>query len=225
MREVVLDTETTGLSPDEGHRIIEIGAVELIDDVPKKHFQSYINPERDVPDEAFKIHGLSTEFLYDKPVFNDIADNFLHFIEGATLVIHNARFDLSFLNAEFVRANLRTLSNPVVDTLQLARLKFPGESVSLDALCRRFSVNTQKRADAHGALIDSEFLSEVYLELTDKKQRGLNLRVAEKEAISLQKPPITQRKALMPSPEEILAHQEILAQLNQPIALEKWLKK
>ncbi len=176
MREICLDTETTGLKPEEGHRVIEIGAVELIDKVPTgREYHVYINPERDVPPGAVEVHGLTAEFLADKPLFADIAEEFLAFIEGATLVIHNAEFDRRFLNAELER-----LGHPLiprercVDTLAIARAKFPGAPASLDALCKRFAIDNSHR-DLHGALIDAKILAEVYLELVGGRQRALGL--------------------------------------------------
>ncbi|WP_322891002.1 MULTISPECIES: DNA polymerase III subunit epsilon [unclassified Yoonia] len=171
MREIVLDTETTGFEPGEGDRIVEIGAVELIRHVPTgRTYHQYINPQRTMPAEAFAVHGLGDDFLADKPLFKDIADDFLGFIGDAKLVIHNATFDMKFLNAE-----LGWLHKPVlpmdraVDTLMIARRKFPGSPASLDALCRRFGIDNSSRT-LHGALLDSEILAEVYLELIGGRQ-------------------------------------------------------
>ena len=182
MREICLDTETTGLKPEEGHRVIEIGAVELIDKVPTgREYHVYINPERDVPAGAVEVHGLTAEFLADKPRFADIAEEFLEFIGDATLVIHNAEFDRRFLNAELER-----LGHPLiprercVDTLAIARAKFPGAPCSLDALCKRFAIDNSHR-DLHGALIDAKILAEVYLELVGGRQRALGLMEAAAE--------------------------------------------
>jgi DNA polymerase III subunit epsilon len=170
MRQIVLDTETTGLEPEQGHRIIEIGAVELIDRKPtRRHFHRYVNPQREIDDGALAVHGITQAFLADKPAFSDIADEFLTFIAGAELIIHNAPFDVSFLDYEFAR-----LSRPhrrieeicsVVDTLALARHKHPGQKNSLDALCRRYGVDNSQR-DLHGALLDAEILADVYLMMT-----------------------------------------------------------
>lgn len=171
MREIVLDTETTGLSFAEGHRIVEIGAVELWNHLPTgKTYHQYINPQRDMPAEAQAVHGISAEFLADKPVFDAIADTFLAFIADAPLVIHNVGFDVPFLNAELALAGRRTIppSQPV-DTLAIARSRFPGAQNSLDALCRRFRIDNSMR-DKHGALLDSELLAEVYLELMGGRQ-------------------------------------------------------
>jgi len=176
MREIVFDTETTGLEPAEGHRIVEIGAVELHNHVPTgRTWHHYVNPRRDMPQEAFAIHGISAEFLADKPAFEAIADDFLAFVAGATLVAHNAGFDVKFLNAELGWAGRPLLSEAaIVDTLALARRKFPGAMVSLDALCRRFEIDNSRRT-YHGALLDSEILAEVYLELIGGRQPGLVL--------------------------------------------------
>lgn len=173
MREVIFDTETTGLSPSAGHRLVEIGCVELLNLVPTgQTFHRYVNPQRDMPDEAFRVHGLSEVFLKDYPPFQEIAKDFLAFIGNSALVAHNASFDLKFLNAELQQAQLPPLSNPVVDTLRLSKKKFPGFGASLDALCRRFSIDTTKR-DKHGALLDSHLLAAVYLELKGGKQPSL----------------------------------------------------
>jgi DNA polymerase-3 subunit epsilon len=179
MREIVLDTETTGFEPSEGHRIVEIGAVELFNHMPTgRTYHQYINPQRDMPTEAFNVHGLSEEFLRSHPVFRDIGRAFLDFIADARLVIHNAAFDIKFLNFELERAGLMQLEQArVTDTLALARRKFPGSPASLDALCRRFGVDNSAR-EKHGALLDSEILAEVYLELIGGRQPDLVLAPA-----------------------------------------------
>jgi DNA polymerase-3 subunit epsilon len=173
MREIVLDTETTGLDPFEEprHRIVEIGAVELWNQVPTgKTFHQYINPERDMPAEAFSVHGISMEFLADKPVFATVATEFLAFIGDAKLVIHNAEFDMRFLNAELEWARMPLLPDDrAIDTLRIARRLFPGSPASLDALCRRYGIDNSNRT-LHGALLDSEILADVYLELTGGRQ-------------------------------------------------------
>lgn len=176
MREIVLDTETTGFEPSEGHRIVEIGAVELLNHLPTGNtFHQYINPQRSVPKEAFDVHGLGDDFLRDKPVFRAIGQAFLDFIGDAKLIIHNAAFDMKFLNAELEWAGLPGLPWPrAVDTLAMARSRFPGSPASLDALCRRFGVDNSRR-DKHGALLDSEILAEVYLELIGGRQPDLVL--------------------------------------------------
>ena len=171
MREIVLDTETTGFEPSEGHRIVEIGAVELWNHLPTgKTYHQYINPERPMPQEAFEVHGLGDEFLRDKPVFARIGQAFLDFVGDARLVIHNAAFDMKFLNAELGWIGLPQLPwERAVDTLAMSRQKFPGSPATLDALCRRFGVDNSAR-EKHGALLDSEILAEVYLELIGGRQ-------------------------------------------------------
>lgn len=178
MREIVLDTETTGLEPSQGHRIIEIGCLELHNRTqPGARFHVYINPQRDVPEEARRITNLSTEFLQDKPLFADVADGFLEFIADSTLIIHNAEFDLKFLNSELSRLKKPNLpSSRAIDTAAMARRKFPGSPASLDALCRRFNINLDERkSKGHGAMLDVELLSQVYLELMGGRQPGLEL--------------------------------------------------
>jgi DNA polymerase-3 subunit epsilon len=176
MREIVLDTETTGFDPKTGDRMVEIGAVELFNHMPTgKTYHQYINPERDMPQGAFEVHGLSVEFLRDYPVFRDIARGFLDFIGDARLVIHNAKFDVPFLNAELGWCNLPHIAmEQAIDTLEIARKKFPGSPASLDALCRRFGIDNSHRT-LHGALLDSEILAEVYLELIGGRQPDLVL--------------------------------------------------
>ena len=181
IREIVLDTETTGLSPQGGDRLVEIGCVELINHIPTgKTFHVYLNPQRTMPEEAFRVHGLSDEFLADKPLFKAVAEDFRAFIGDATLVIHNAPFDMGFLNAEMEWAGLPRLSNAVIDTVMVARQKHPGARVSLDALCKHYGIDNSRRT-LHGALLDSEILAEVYLELIGGKQVSLAL-VAEAES-------------------------------------------
>ena len=177
MREIVLDTETTGLEPVEGHRIVEIGAVELWNHVPTgRHFHKYLNPDRSMPPEAEAIHGLSAAFLADKPRFADVADEFAAFIgSDSRLVIHNAAFDMKFLNFELVRIGKPEIAaDRAVDTVTMARRRFPGSPASLDALCRRFGIDNSARTK-HGALLDSEILADVYLELIGGRQPGLSL--------------------------------------------------
>lgn len=181
IREIVLDTETTGLSHAEGDRLVEIGCVELINHIPSgKTFHVYINPERDMPEEAFRVHGLSREFLSDKPLFKTVADEFRTFVDSARLIIHNAPFDMGFLNAELGWAGLSKLDNEVIDTVILARKKHPGARVSLDSLCKHYGIDNSRRT-LHGALLDSEILAEVYLELIGGKQVSLAL-IAEAES-------------------------------------------
>jgi DNA polymerase-3 subunit epsilon len=171
MREIVLDTETTGFEPGQGDRIVEIGGVELFNHMPTgRTFHQYINPQRSMPQEAFEVHGLGDEFLADKPLFREIAQEFLDFVGDARLVIHNAAFDMKFLNAELGWVNLAPIPwERAVDTLEIARRKFPGSPASLDALCRRFGIDNSERT-LHGALLDSEILAEVYLELIGGRQ-------------------------------------------------------
>ncbi|WP_417586777.1 DNA polymerase III subunit epsilon [Pararhodobacter oceanensis] len=178
MREIVLDTETTGLDPFDGHRLVEIGAVELYNHMPTGNtYHQYINPERGMPVEAFEVHGLGDEFLAKQPKFAQIAQEFLDYVKGATLVIHNAAFDMRFLNAELKWANLPELpTDNVIDTLMMARRRFPGSPATLDALCRRFEITGFNR-DLHGALLDSEILAEVYLELIGGRQPDFALSV------------------------------------------------
>jgi len=176
MREVVMDTETTGLDPKEGHKIVEIGAVELFNHIPTgRTFHKYINPQRLMPKEAFDIHGLSDEFLKKHPIFREVAESFLDFIGSSRLIIHNASFDIRFLNSELDGVGFTQIPNDrVLDTLMIARQKFPGSPASLDALSRRFKVDVSKR-EKHGALIDSEILAAVYLELIGGRQPGFEL--------------------------------------------------
>ncbi len=176
MREIVMDTETTGLDPDKGDRIVEIGGVELLNHMPTgRTYHQYINPERAMSQEAFEVHGLGDDFLSDKPVFKSIAQEFLEFVGDAKLVIHNASFDMKFINAELGWLGLKPLPyDQAIDTLDIARRKFPGSPASLDALCRRFSIDNSART-LHGALLDSEILAEVYLELIGGRQPDFGL--------------------------------------------------
>ena len=176
MREIVLDTETTGLDPGTGDKIVEIGAVELWNHLPTgKTFHKYLNPERNMPEEAQAVHGLTEDFLRDKPLFSQIVDDFLRFIKDSKLIIHNASFDMKFINAELELAKKSKLSGDIaIDTLSIARKKFPGSPASLDALCRRFNIDNSART-LHGALLDSEILAEVYLELIGGRQPDFGL--------------------------------------------------
>lgn len=178
MREIAMDTETTGFDPESGDRIVEIGGVELLNHIPTgKVYHQYINPERDMPEEAFQVHGLSSDFLADKPVFANVAQAFLDFVGDAKLVIHNAAFDMKFLNAELRWCGKQELPwSQATDTLEIARRKFPGAQNSLDALCRRFGVDNSGR-ELHGALLDSELLAEVYLELVGGRQPGFAMSI------------------------------------------------
>jgi DNA polymerase III subunit epsilon len=174
MREIVLDTETTGLDPANGHRIVEIGCVELLNAIPTgETFHAFIDPGRDMPEEAFRVHGISAEFLVGKPVFANIAADFLKFAGGAKIVAHNAEFDMRFLNAELALLGIAPIpSDHVIDTLVLARRKYPGAANSLDALCARYGIDTSRRSK-HGALLDAGILAEVYAELTGGRQAAL----------------------------------------------------
>ena len=184
MREIVMDTETTGLNPNSGDRIVEIGAVELFNHMPTgKTYHQYINPQRDMPEGAFAVHGLSAEFLSDKPLFTDVAQAFLDFVGESKMVIHNAAFDMKFINAE-----LKWVERPelpwaqALDTLAIARKKFPGAQNTLDALCRRFGITTER--ELHGALLDSEILAEVYLELIGGRQPDFALSIVSNKDAS-----------------------------------------
>jgi DNA polymerase-3 subunit epsilon len=222
MREIVLDTETTGLDPTTGHRLVEIACLELVNHLPSgRHYHQYLNPERDMPSDAFDVHGLSTEFLADKPRFAEVAAALAEFVGDAPLVIHNAEFDLRFLNAELARVERPLLlAERVVDTLQMARQKFPGSPASLDALCRRFAIDNSTRTK-HGALLDAELLAEVYLELIGGRQAGLELVTAGTAAVFV---PVAARIARAPRPhaataEELIAHAALVAQLKKPLWL------
>lgn len=220
MREIVLDTETTGLDPSSGHRIVEIGCVELINHLPTGQvFHKYVNPERDMPPEAFAVHGLSAEFLARHPVFAELAGELVEFLGEAPLVIHNAEFDMRFLNAELRRLGFAPLPmSRAVDTVAIARRRFPGAQASLDALCRRFEIDNSART-RHGALLDAELLAEVYLELIGGRQPGLELG-AISSGIRVAPPlPRTARppRPHAPSPDEQEAHAAFLAKLKNPI--------
>ncbi len=215
MREIVLDTETTGLSPEEGHRVVEVGCVELLNHIPTgKTWHRYVNPERSMPAEALAIHGLTEDFLRKYPVFADIFQDFLDFIGESRLIIHNAGFDLGFLNAELVRAGQPRLeAGRTLDTVMLARKKFPGAPANLDDLCRRFDIDNSERTQ-HGALLDATLLAEVYLELQGGRQTRMDLLpvnpVNRSEADT--RHPMRERRAPRPprphaaSPEEATAH-------------------
>jgi DNA polymerase-3 subunit epsilon len=214
MREIVLDTETTGLDPGQGHRVIEVGCVELLNHVPTgRTFHRYVNPERPVPSEAFAVHGLSDAFLRDKPPFAAIADEFLVFLGDSPLVIHNAAFDLGFLNAEFDRLQRQPLPpGRAIDTVALARQAFPGAPANLDALCKRFRIDTADRA-THGALKDAKLLAMVYLELRGGRQPGLHLvssRSAAREQTAVQ---TRTQRLVAPTAEEQVAHDALVARL------------
>ncbi|MDH3242168.1 MAG: DNA polymerase III subunit epsilon [Alphaproteobacteria bacterium] len=220
MREIVLDTETTGLDPVGGHRVVEIACIELINRIPSgRHYQTYVNPERDMPEEAFRVHGLAADFLAQFPLFADVADDFLNFIEDGALVIHNAEFDLKFLNAELALIGRPPLDGfEVVDTVALARRKFPGAPASLDALCRRFGIDNSDR-DLHGALLDTRLLADVYLELMGGRQPGLGLaaEAGEKAQAGTVERPVRAPRSHAASPEEQAAHAAFIGAMSDPI--------
>jgi len=227
MREVVLDTETTGLNPRSGDRIVEIGCVALNNHIPSgETFQHYIDPERDMPEEAARIHGLTGEFLAGKPKFADIVDEFLAYIGTDKLVIHNAAFDLGFLNAELARLDRDPIPmSRAIDTVSMARRKFPGAPASLDALCRRFSIDNSQRTK-HGALLDAELLAEVYLELIGGAQPHLTL--ISKDAPQQGKTTHSREYGARPTPlkprvtdEEIKAHNNFILELGEDVIWKK----
>ncbi len=211
MKEIILDTETTGLSVKEGHRIVEIGCVELEDFVPTKNkFHCYLNPERKVSEKALQVHGYTDEFLSDKKKFGEVVDEFLAFIKHKKLIIHNAEFDLSHLNNELKIQGKEMLKNEVIDTLVLARNKFPGSSISLDALCKRYQIDNSRRVQ-HTALIDCDLLSKVYINLLDQKEPKLNFSNLENESDEKFKDKILYFKKVVPiSKEEIQKHDDYL---------------
>jgi len=223
-REIILDTETTGFEPGEGHRLVEIGCLELVNHLPTGNvFHTYLNPMRDVPPDAARIHGLTTEFLKNHPLFTEKVGDFLDFIGEDTLVIHNAEFDLKFLNAELKSAGFgKPLQmSRVIDTLPLARTKFPGQPANLDALCRRFKIDNSGRK-FHGALLDSELLAEVYLELIGGRQHGLGLgsETATKQSQALNAKIKRQNRPLRvfsPSTEELTAHESLLDKIKDAL--------
>ena len=211
MKEIVLDTETTGLSVKEGHRIIEIGCIELDDLVPtQKKFHCYLNPERKVSEKALEVHGYTDEFLSDKKKFSEIVDEFLIFIKDKRLIIHNAEFDLSHINNELRILGKENIKNEIVDTLIIARDKFPGSSISLDALCKRYRIDNSKRTQ-HTALIDCDLLSKVYINLTDQKEPTLNFLVKEKSDTGVVFEDIKYfKRVIHPSKKEIESHNKYL---------------
>ena len=220
MREIVLDTETTGLDTKLGHRIVEIGAVELFNHIPTdKTYHCYINPEREIDQGAFEVHGLSAKFLSNFATFGNIADEFNDFIKDDTLIIHNAPFDISFLNAELSAIGYKSINaNRIIDTLPMARNKFPGAQVNLNALCRKYNIDNSHR-DLHGALIDADLLASVYLELIGGKQPGLKLASDQKKSditgLIVQKERI--KRVFAASKAELGAHSELLDCLTDPV--------
>jgi DNA polymerase-3 subunit epsilon len=220
LREIVVDTETTGLDPKYGHRLVEVACIELVNHVPTgNHFWKYVNPERDMPAEAFAVHGLSEAFLSDHPLFADIVDDLLSFIREDTLVIHNAAFDIGFLNAELARVDAPSIPlTRAVDTVQLARGKYPGAQASLDALCRRFEIDNSARTK-HGALLDAELLAEVYLELIGGRQPEMALAGRE-NASAMTCPverPVRPPRPHAPSQAELAAHAALLDGIKEPV--------
>ena len=218
MREIVLDTETTGLDPGEGHRIVEIACIELIHHVPTgRKLHRYVNPEREMPDDALTVHGLTTEFLGRQPPFAAIVEELLGFIGSDRLVIHNAEFDLAFLNAELTRLHREPITIPYVDTLGLARVRFPGAPASLDALCRRFGIDLSIRVE-HGAEIDCGLLAAVYIELLGGRQPGLDFALPTDVVITSERV-LRAPRPHAPSGEELVAHQAMLRLITEPIWL------
>jgi len=230
LREIVLDTETTGLDPKTGDRVVEIGGVELVNHIATgRTFHVYINPERSMPKGAFDVHGLSEEFLKDKPVFAAIAKDFAAFVEDAVLVIHNAAFDVGFLNAEFARLAMPPIPpDRVIDTLALAKRRHPAGPNSLDALCSRYGIDNSRRTK-HGALLDSELLAEVYIELIGGRQAALGLatettRTSVTRAVAIAAGPRVRPAPLAPrlTPEEIAAHEAFVAKLGDAAIWKKY---
>jgi DNA polymerase III subunit epsilon len=212
MREIILDTETTGFKPSEGHRIVEIGCIEIINgQLTGNEYHQYINPERDMPAGAYGVHGLSEEFLSKFPVFDSVVDEFLTFVDHDPLVIHNATFDMTFLNAEIMMARNIKLKNRAIDTLEIARRKFPGKKNSLDALCKRFSVDNSGR-EKHGALLDCELLAQVYFQLRIEDKKGFGI---DKKANILQfATQNRERRKFTATSEELALHEEMRRKLK-----------
>jgi len=221
MREFVLDTETTGLDPSDGHRIVEIACIELVNHMPSgRVFHRHVNPERDMPEEAYAVHGLSAEFLAKHQPFAAVADEFLAFVGDGRLIIHNAEFDLKFINSELRRLGKEALTCAIEDTLALARRRYPGAQASLDALCRRFEIDLSARTK-HGALLDCELLAAVYLELIGGRQPGLEFVVEAgpaRETFAIARP-LREARPHAASLEELAAHAAMLQLLKQPIWL------
>ena len=211
MNEIVLDTETTGLSVKEGHRLVEIGCIELNNLIPtKKRFHCYINPERKVSEKAFKIHGYTDEFLSKEKKFKEIVEEFLEFIKDKRLIIHNAEFDLSHINNELKLIGKKKIKNEIIDTLVLAREKFPGASTSLDALCKRYRIDNSIRT-RHTALVDCDLLSKVYINLIDQKEPTLNFQNFDDKSFKIQNNNISYyKKIVLPSEDEIKKHTKYL---------------
>ena len=211
MKEIILDTETTGLSVSEGHRIVEIGCIELDNLIPtKKQFHCYLNPERKVSQKALEVHGYTDEFLAEQKKFKLIVDEFLSFIEGKRLIIHNAGFDLAHLNNELLKLGKKKINNQIIDTVSLARDKFPGSPVSLDALCKRYRIDNSKRAK-HTALIDCDLLAKVYINLIDQKEPTLDFKKEDEKFQVLENSNVLYfKKIIKPTEEELKKHKEFL---------------
>jgi len=231
MRQIVLDTETTGIDPNEGHRIIEIGCVEVVErELTGRNYHVYVNPEREVEAEAISVHGITNEFLADKPLFADIAEEFFEFIKGAELVIHNAAFDIGFMDSEFARLKpLRKTSDhcAIVDSLAIARAKHPGQKNNLDALCKRYGVDNSNR-DLHGALLDAEILADVYLLMTGG-QTALSLDSGGsgeggRNGVRRVRPGRRPLAVVRASPEEVRAHTDFLAMMEKQAGETLWEK-
>ena len=213
MKEVILDTETTGLLVKDGHRIVEIGCIELENFIPTKNkFHCYLNPERKVSEKALSVHGYNDEFLSKQKKFNEVGEEFLKFIKDKKLIIHNAEFDLAHLNNELNLCGKKKINNEIIDTLVLARDKFPGAPVSLDALCKRFRIDNSRRTQ-HTALIDCDLLAKVYINLVDQKEPRLNFQTASQEKNHVNNPKVEYyKKVINASPEELKNHKEYLKQ-------------
>tara|TARA_B100001121_G_scaffold309403_1_gene336151 strand:- start:869 stop:1531 length:663 start_codon:yes stop_codon:yes gene_type:complete len=211
MKEIILDTETTGINIKEGHRLVEIGCIELDNLIPTNNkFHCYLNPERKVSEKAFEVHGYSNEFLASKKKFKEVAVEFLNFIEGKRLIIHNADFDLSHLNNELEKIGKKKLKNEIIDTLSLARDKFPGSGISLDALCKRFRIDNSKR-EKHSALVDCELLGKVYINLIDQREPTLDLDNNNKEFHEYNdKNILYYKKIIKPTDQELKNHSEYI---------------
>ncbi len=210
MKEIILDTETTGLSAKDGHRIVEIGCIELDNLIPtKKIFHCYLNPERKVSEKALEVHGYTDEFLSSKKKFSEIVNEFLEFIKNKRLIIHNAEFDLSHLNNELLLAGKEKISNEIIDTLIVARNKFPGSSISLDALCKKYRIDNSKRVQ-HTALVDCDLLAKVYINLIDQKEPTLDFKTTDTRDNNENKKVMYNRKIVVPSVEELNNHSQYL---------------
>jgi len=225
MREIALDTETTGLDPNSDHRMVEIGCVEMVDRIKTGEvFHVYMNPQRDMPEEAFKVHGLSSEFLADKPLFKDVAKDFLDFVQDSPLVIHNASFDMKFINYELKQhGHAEIPMSRSVDTVIMARKKFPGSPANLDALCKRFNIDLSART-LHGALLDAELLADVYLELNGGRQSKLSLKGNDADGAGsvtqFTRSETLEARSFPPSEDELAAHKAFLQEIKDAM----WLK-